>query len=173
MILARVYHSLWRTRVSCLPDAFCPRIGVQTGPGIVVRVRSLLGGPFVLRHMAQVDADARPRGIAAAHRVDEDVVHLQQRRGCRMARLPALEAGERVLFVFRLGDGNQRMFGLPAAARTGARLGAALLLGARALPARGLHPRRLAGRLLVLRRPRRVAEARSFLCGGQLEQPVQ
>jgi hypothetical protein len=57
----------------------------------------------------------------------QDVVRLEQRRGLRMARLPAVEAGERVLFVLGPGDRDEGLGRLPVAAP--------LLLGVRALPA--------------------------------------
>ena len=53
------------------------RAGSKPAPGIVVGIGRLLGGALVLRDVAQVDADARPGARAAAHRVDEDVVHLR------------------------------------------------------------------------------------------------
>ena len=49
----------------------------RAAPGIVVGIGRLLGRALGLGDVAQVDADARPRGRAAAHRVDEDVVHLR------------------------------------------------------------------------------------------------
>jgi hypothetical protein len=68
--------------------------------------------------VAQVDSDARPGARAAAHGVDEHIVRLQERRGVGMARLPAFEAGERVVLVLRVRDGDERLRRLaPAAAR--------------------------------------------------------
>src|SRR3990172_12955893 len=88
--------------------------------------------------MPQVHANARPGGRAAAHRVDEHIRRLEVRRRFGVARLPALEPGERILPAFRASDLDQRMRGHAAARR--------------------LYARRLAGGLLEVRRPRRVAE---------------
>src|SRR2546422_9332339 len=95
--------------------------------GIVVGIGRFLGGAFALGNVTKVDSDARPRARAATHRIDEDVVHLQPPCGLRMARLPAFQPRQRVLLVLRLGDGDERLYRLAAAA--------ALLDGARgALP---------------------------------------
>jgi hypothetical protein len=66
--------------------------------------------------VAQVEPDSRPRAGTAAHRVDENIVRLEIRRGPGMARLPALEARERVLLVLRVRDDNERLRRLTASA---------------------------------------------------------
>src|SRR5262245_21610698 len=72
-------------------------------------------------------------------------------RGCRgVAPLPALQPGQCILFALCATDLDQRMFGCAAARR--------------------LHARRLIGLLLVLRRPRRVAEPLALMTRRQLEQ---
>src|SRR5437773_1023977 len=76
-------------------------------PGIVVDLQWLGRGALGLGHVAEVDPDARPRGRAAAHRVDEDVVHVQSRGGRRVPRLPALQAGQRVGLVRRPGHRDE------------------------------------------------------------------
>ena len=78
------------------------RVGSSSGSGVSC------GGPIVLRHVAQVDADARPRRRPAAHRVDQHVVDREVRRGLGMPRLPALEAGERGVLVGRVRDDDER-----------------------------------------------------------------
>src|SRR4029077_4239781 len=94
-----------------------PPAGSEGAPGIVVGVGRLLGRAFGLRNVAQVDPDARPGAGPAAHRVDQDVVFLQERRNLGMASLPAFEAGESVLLVPRVGDRDERLRRLtPAAA---------------------------------------------------------
>src|SRR5205807_2989470 len=90
--------------------------GSQAAPGIVVGIGRFLGGAFALGNVTQVDSDARPHARAATHRVDQDVVYLQPPGGFRMARLPASEPRERVLFVLRLRDGDERLYRLAAAA---------------------------------------------------------
>jgi hypothetical protein len=58
--------------------------------GIVVRIRRLLGRALVLGDVLEVHADARPRGGAAAHRVDEDVLGREEGDDLGVACLPAL-----------------------------------------------------------------------------------
>ena len=60
--------------------------------------------------------DASPVGRAAAHRVDEDIVHVQKHRRLRIPGLPAFEAGECLRLKRRLGDGDERLGGLTLAA---------------------------------------------------------
>src|SRR5690606_19767171 len=121
------------------PAACAPSRPREAAPGIVVGVGILLRGALVFRHVAEVDADARPHRRAAAHRVDEDVLDGEVGGRGGVAGLPALEPGEGVVLLLRLGDRDER-------------LGRALLL------AGGLDPRGLAGLLLVVRRPGGVAE---------------
>src|SRR2546423_124248 len=47
-------------------------------PRIVVGIGRRLGGTLALGDVAEIDPDARPRARASAHRVDEDVIDLQQ-----------------------------------------------------------------------------------------------
>ena len=82
---------------------------------VLVRVERLLRRTQVRRHVLKVHADPRPRAEAAAQRVDEHVGRFQVRAGLRMTRLPALEAGERVRFLPRAADFDQRMARRPAA----------------------------------------------------------
>src|SRR5439155_1561886 len=89
------------------PVSVLAPLRVDIAPGIVVGVWRLLGDALVLGDMPQVHPDPRPRRRAGAHRVDEDVVQLQERRGRRVARLPAFEARERVLLVLRLGHRDE------------------------------------------------------------------
>ena len=49
--------------------------------------------------MLQVDANARPGAEAPAHRVHEHVGGLEVRGRLRVARLPALDARERIVFL--------------------------------------------------------------------------
>src|SRR5207302_1462835 len=67
--------------------------------GVLVGIQRLLSRPQSLRHMLEIDPHTRPRGIAPAHRIDKHVGRLQVLRRLRMALLPALEAGERILPV--------------------------------------------------------------------------
>jgi hypothetical protein len=77
------------------------------GPGIIVRFGRIFWRALALGNVAQIDPDASPLGRSAAHRVDEDIVHVQPRRRFRIPGLPAFEAGERVRFTRRLGDGDE------------------------------------------------------------------
>ena len=88
-----------------------------------------------------------------AHRVDQHVGRLQVRRRIGMTRAPSLETRERIVFLFRAADFDQRM--LRHATR-------------RRLDARGF-----VGLLLVVRRPRRIAEAFLLVASGELEQRQQ
>ena len=72
-------------------------------------IERFLRRPQLRRHVLQVHADARPGGEAAAHRVDQHVGRLEMRRRLGMARLPALEPGERILLALRAADLDQRM----------------------------------------------------------------
>src|SRR6185503_4911006 len=76
---------------------------------LIVGIERLLLRPEPDRHMLQVDAHARPRAKPPAHRVDEDVGRLEMRACVRMARLPALEPGERGRFFPRAADFDERM----------------------------------------------------------------
>ena len=74
----------------------------RRGPGIIVRFGRIFWRALALRNIAQIDPDAGPAGRAAAHRVDEDIVHLQKHRRFRIPGLPAFEAGERVRLMAAL-----------------------------------------------------------------------
>jgi hypothetical protein len=115
--------------------------------------------------VAKVDPNARPRAGASAHGVHKDVIDLQKGGGFRMPCLPTLESRKGVVFVLSFGDGDERLCRLAATA--------ACLRGVGGLPSRRRDTRRLVGLLLVVRGPRRVPEARGFLCGGQLEKFVE
>src|SRR6185369_7506392 len=82
-------------------------VRAKTAPGIVVRVRRLSRGPVGFGDVPEVDADPGPRAGSAAHRIDQDVVRLQLRRGLRVARLPPLEPRARVRLVPRLRDRDE------------------------------------------------------------------
>src|SRR5512143_2975033 len=71
------------------------RAGPEPRTRVVVGVGLLLRRAQVLRHVLEVHADAGPRRGAPAHGVDQHVGRLQVRGGLRVARLPALEAGQR------------------------------------------------------------------------------
>ena len=89
------------------------------------------------RHMLQIDADASPVRRSATHRIDQHVGRFEVRGDFGMTRFPTFEPGERIVFALRATDFDQRMFACASARR--------------------LNARRLAGLLLVLRRPRRIA----------------
>jgi hypothetical protein len=61
----------------------------------------------------QVDPDPRPRVEPAAHRVDQHVRRLQVRGSLRVTRLPSCKTGERILFLLRTRDLDQRMLRYP------------------------------------------------------------
>src|SRR5262249_26244784 len=96
--------------------------GARGPPGIVVGYGRLLRRALLFGNVAQVDPDARPGGRASAHGVDEDIVLVEPRRGLGVPGLPALEAGQRVPFLGRPGDGDEWLRGLSAAAPFAARV---------------------------------------------------
>src|SRR5574341_1246349 len=149
-----------------------PATRLPTRPRIVIRVRRLFRATLALRHVPKVHPNARPRRVFPAHRVDEHIVLLQQIRRLRMPRFPPFESLQRILPVLRLRHRDQRVFRLPPPAAFRpfvVRLTRTIYL----LLPRRLHPRRLVGRLLVLRRPRRVAHPLSLLLLHQFEQPLK
>ena len=92
------YGRAWR-------DASLPFAGgIVVGVGCFLRRRRL-------RHVAEVDADARPGGGAAAHGVDQHIVDGQVAGCFGMLALPALQAGQRGFLVGRVRDDDQRHFG--------------------------------------------------------------
>ena len=126
--------------------------------------------------MLEVEADPVPAGAATAHRVDQDVGRLELRPYRGMLRLPAFQARHRLVLAGRARDLDQRLGALPSSSgpaglawRRRSRSGP----GPGATPLGRLDPRGLAGLLLVVRRPRRVGQARRLVPGRQLEQPVQ
>jgi hypothetical protein len=81
----------------------------------------------------------------STHRVNEHIGGLQMCRGLRMTCAPPFEPRERVSLLLGAADLNERMFRDPAP--------------------RGLHARWFVRLLLVVRRPRRVAQT-VFLMPG-------
>ena len=130
-------------------------------PGrIVVRVGGLLCRPLVFGHVLKVDADARPGRRAAAHGVDEDVLG----REVRAARVLAFHRSRPASAACLSGELAMTTSGI-------------LMRGASASPP-ALRPRRrdpwrLAVLLLVVRWPRRVAEAGRFVARGELEERLE
>src|SRR5262245_26832841 len=117
---------------------------------VLVGIERLLRRTQGLRYVLEVQADARPRAEAAAHRVHEDVRVLQMRAGVRVPRLPSLETRERVGLFTRASDLDERL-------RRGA-------------TARWRHARSLARLLAIVRRPRRVAESFGLVTRRQFEE---
>src|SRR4051812_26874014 len=62
--------------------------------GIVIGIGRFLSRPDVFGDVAQVDANTGPGGGAAAHGVDQDVVHGEMRGGGGVFGFPAFEAGQ-------------------------------------------------------------------------------
>ena len=106
--------------------------------------------PQLLGHVLKIHSDARPGGRPSAHRVHEDIRRLEMGGRLGMARLPALEPGQRVLLVPGAPDLDERVL-------------------RRAAP-RWRHARGLIGLLPVVRRPGRVAQPIALLPSRQLEQ---
>src|SRR5437016_5468077 len=82
-------------------------------PWLEVGIRRLLGWPRRLGNVAQVDADASPGAGAAAHLIHQHVVFCEMLRRLGMARLPALEAPQRLLLRGRACNLEERMRGRP------------------------------------------------------------
>ena len=122
--------------------------------GIVIGIGRFLARPDLFGDVAQVDANTGPGGGAAAHRVDQDVVHGEMRGGSSVLGFPAFETGQGSVAIGRVGDGNERHFG--------ARLGG----GA---SARGCDSRRLSLCAAKVRRPRGIGEAFGFVFGGEFQ----
>ena len=87
------------------------RLTGHASSNLVVRIERFLSGPERVGHVLQVHADPRPRVKPAAHRIDEHVGRREVRGRVGMARLPALEPGERIFFLLRTPDLDQRMLG--------------------------------------------------------------
>src|SRR5207248_2307442 len=85
-------------------------------PGIIVRFGRIFWRALALGNVAQIDPDASLVGRSAAHRVDEDIVHVQPRRRFRIPGLPLFEARERVRLTRRLGNGDEWLGRLTVAA---------------------------------------------------------
>src|ERR1041385_1650157 len=111
-------------------------------------------GPEVLGEVLSVESDSVPRRGPSAHLIDEHVRRLQQLGDARMPLLPFRQSRERLLLVVAVTHFDQRKLRNPARLR-------------------GLHAGRLAGLLLVVRRPGRVALPFPLLPRRELEQPVQ
>ena len=127
---------------------------LRAGQGLLVRIQRLLSRPQLGRHVLQVDPDPGPGRGAAAHRVHQHVRRLEVRRRLGVARLPALEPGERVLLAPRAADLDQRMLRRARAVDGCTRGGSPCLLP-------------------VVRRPRRVAQALALVPRRQLEQRLE
>ena len=128
-------------------------VSAVTASRVLVRIQRLLPRPNVLRHMLQIDANARPVRRSTTHRIDQHVGRCEMRDDVGMTRFPTFEARERIVLALRAADLDQRMLARAAARR--------------------LNARRLAGLLLVLRRPRRIAEPVALMTRRQLEQSLR
>ena len=113
-----------RRRLRLRAGASGARAGRRGLPGLMSArptgrspTRAAPGRPVRLRDVDQVDPDAIPERRAAAHPVDEDVRRFEERRGVRMARLPALEALERLRLRRGPGDLDDRDRRLASAGR--------------------------------------------------------
>ena len=75
---------------------------------VLMRIERLLHRTQLLRHVLQVDPDSRPRSVAAAFTVDEDVRRFEVRRRFRMPCFPAFESRERIRLLARATDFDER-----------------------------------------------------------------
>ena len=120
----------------------CRSAGAHASARLVVGIERLLRRPLLSGTCCRLTRMRVQVRRAAAHRVDQHVGGLEVRRRLGMPRLPALEAGQRVLLLRRA-----RPISISGCLRH------------RARAVGRLHARRLARLLLVVRRPGRVAEA--------------
>jgi hypothetical protein len=90
---------------------------------------------------------------ATTHRVDQDVGRLQVLRRLGVAGFPAVQSGQRILFLLRPSDLDQRKLGRP--------------------PLRRLHPGRLAGLLLIVWWPGCIAQTLPFVFLRELQQRIE
>ena len=123
-------------------------LGAQTGPQSVVLKMEPAFFVTGLRCAARCDPESYNPIRFPLH-----VATKALRGGSRVTGLPAFEAGECVVFMLCAADLDQWMFGRTAT--------------------RWLNARRLIGLLLVLRRPRRIAEPFPFLPLGQFQQVIE
>src|SRR3954468_5994614 len=137
-------------------------------PRVVVDLERLLRRAVVRRDVTKVHADPCPGRAPAPHRIDHHVGGLEVRHDLRVPRLPAIETIKRLSLRRRARDLDERRRRPAAAGRT------APLAGRRgrhvAAALRRLHPRWLVGGLLVVRRPRRIAQPGGVVALGEVEQ---
>ena len=112
--------------------------------GRIVRIERFLRRPQLLRHVLQVHADARPGVKPAAHGIDEHVGGREVRGGLGVTRLPALETGERIRLFAARARSRSADASRPRPPRPGG--------------ADGWTRARFTRLLLVVRRPRRIAQ---------------
>jgi len=71
--------------------------------------------PHRLWYVLQVDPHTGPGAVTATHRIHQNVGGFEERRHRGMTRLPALDAGQRILPLASAPDFDQRMNGRAAA----------------------------------------------------------
>ncbi len=75
---------------------------------IVVRIQRLLRRPDVVRDVLKIHPDARPGAKASPHGVHEHVSRLEMARGLRVLDFPSLESSQRIVFLARPTDLDER-----------------------------------------------------------------
>ncbi len=111
---------LWRVRrISAGRLHIRSKLLLRLAPGaggVVVGIGGLLGGALGFGDVAEVYADAVPDVGGTAHAVGEDVIFGEVSRSFGVLFAPAGEAGFGSGFVWRLGDGDQRVGGFAGGA---------------------------------------------------------
>src|SRR5579863_1484235 len=127
---------------------------------IVIRVGRFFRRPKFFRDVAQIHADARPRGRSAAHGIDKDVVDSQISGRFGMAVFPTFQSCESGVFVGGIGDYPQRHFCALCLRWNGAGTG-------------GSDAFSFAFHLAEMRGPWGIAQSFGFIASGEVEEFVE
>lgn len=128
----------------------------------MVGIRLLGFGALLDGNVPQIDADAGPGRRAAAHRVDEHIIRLQEASRFGMPLFPARKSGEGLVSIGRLRDHDQRHLDPPWRSLCG-----------RLFCAGRCHAGGFALAPPEMRWPGSIAEAFGFVPGGKFEEGLE